>query len=242
MVSIFAKSIFKNGTTEIKEKEFANNFFVPGTTIEMPDSITSVGASAFEHAHGILAIDFSKNITKIGPYACKNNKGLYSVDFYGSKLKEIPEGMFYGCKELKWESVPDGVEEIGPYAYAYCTKLFHVDLENKSNLKRIGSYAFCGCDLTYISLPSAIEVLPDENGKCDIFGDEIGPRYIYLSDEKIGSSNVPKSIRISKELLSPNYTLGYSQCIEYTERNFQRITAKAREEKFKLQRAQEQGR
>lgn len=56
--------------------------------------------------------------------------------------------------------IPEGVEEIGDYAFACCKSLERVVLPQ--SLKRIGAYAFGGCDnLERVELPEGIEVVDD---------------------------------------------------------------------------------
>lgn len=67
-----------------------------GTTITIPENVTSVAAEAFKSCKGLLSITIPNSIRFIGDYA------------------------FYGCKSLKNATIPQSVEYIGKGAFAYC--------------------------------------------------------------------------------------------------------------------------
>ena len=46
-----------------------------------------------------------------------------------SKLTKIPNFMFYGALALKDVTIPDGVTEIGSWAFASCTSLERIDIK-----------------------------------------------------------------------------------------------------------------
>lgn len=72
-----------------------------------------------------------------------------------STLKEIKEGAFEFCSELKSIVVPKGVVSIAKRAFADCTELTTVKLP--SSLKEIGEEAFADCySLTDIVIPEGV--------------------------------------------------------------------------------------
>lgn len=69
----------------------------------------------------------------------------------------IPEGYFYSFKRLLTIFIPNSVEMIMARAFKECSKLYQVDFENSSNLKRINDYAFEGTkSLNKIKLPNQV--------------------------------------------------------------------------------------
>ena len=54
--------------------------------------------------------------------------------------------------------IPEGVEEINQYAFAFCRKL-KAQVTLPSTIKKIGEWAFYGCPITSINLPEGLESL-----------------------------------------------------------------------------------
>ena len=93
-------------------------------TVSMPDSIESIGASAFEDCTSLSEVRFSQNLRTIGNYAFCNT-GLYEIDLPGS-LRELCEGAFYSNSGFEQIKIPNGVETIGDYAFGQCDMLEQV--------------------------------------------------------------------------------------------------------------------
>ena len=146
---------------------------------QIPDSITSISASAFRDCSNLENVNLPKNLISIGNRAFFNcvsiknislPKTLVDVDTYGwnwwypfegcSNLKkvefekgitQIPAGIFgeTGLKEVK---IPDTVTSIGERSFADCSNLEKVTLSK--NLKSIGNRAFVRCTkIEKINLP-----------------------------------------------------------------------------------------
>ena len=97
------------------------------TTI--PNSVTSIGHSAFYHCTGLASIAIPNSVTQIGTQA------------------------FDGCSGLTSIRIPNSVMTIGPGAFGFCTGLTSITIPN--SVKEIGSGAFEYVDLT--SVVSQIE-------------------------------------------------------------------------------------
>ena len=68
--------------------------------------------------------------------------------------------MFYGCGNLRFISIPTGVETIGEYAFSDCASMNTVSVP--ATVKTLGAYAFSGCSsLTALNLPTGIKTLGD---------------------------------------------------------------------------------
>ena len=105
----------------IGDSAFAGNGGIE--SVSMPDSIESIGASAFEDCTSLSSVRFSQNLRTVGNYAFCNT-GLYEIELPGS-LREICEGAFYsnGFEQIK---IPYGVETIGDYAFGQCDMLENI--------------------------------------------------------------------------------------------------------------------
>lgn len=135
-------------------------------------SVTQIGASAFvgktllrsynlSGCEGIGAYSFAGTAlesvtipaswTEIPDglfYSCKN---LTSVTFEnGSVLEKIGASAFEGCTALKTVALPGTVKSIGDSAFRGCAALSELNLEN---VTRLGDYALAECNFTSIEAP-----------------------------------------------------------------------------------------
>ena len=85
-------------------------------TYEIPDSVTSIGAYAFQDCSRLTSVTIPNSVTSIG---------------YGA---------FLGCSSLTSVTIPDSVISIGDYAFSYCESLTSVTIPN--SVTGIGSNAF----------------------------------------------------------------------------------------------------
>ena len=75
-------------------------------------------------------------------------------------VTEIGEWAFYGCTSLALQTLPDGLKQIGTSAFFNCKSLALQDLPD--GLKQIGSSAFVGCtSLTSLTIPASVESIGD---------------------------------------------------------------------------------
>lgn len=88
-------------------------------SIEIPNTVTCIGSSAFEGCAKLTAVQLPSGIKEIGGQA------------------------FMGCSKLTSVRLPDGIEEIGQEAFAHCESL--TELVIPSSVKQIGDgiVSFC---------------------------------------------------------------------------------------------------
>lgn len=73
---------------------------------------------------------------------------------------EVPDSMFFGCRQLKTLELPNSIEEIGDYAFADCRALELPGGLKNPRLKRIGTAAFENCaSLERLQLPASLVTL-----------------------------------------------------------------------------------
>ncbi len=89
------------------------------TTFTIPDSVTSIGESAFSNCSNLTEIVIPDSVTSIGGSA------------------------FYDCDSLTEIVIPDSVTSIGSYAFASCGSLMSVVIGD--SVTSIGEYAFRYC-------------------------------------------------------------------------------------------------
>ncbi len=104
------------------------------------------------------------------------------LETHDSRLT-LAESAFYENEDLVTLSLPEGLEVIGPAAFAGCTSLTHIQLP--STLREIGEGAFLGCtSLKTILLPERLTTI----GEMAFWGCGLETISIPLSVTCIGDS------------------------------------------------------
>ena len=97
----------------------------------IPNTVTSIGNSAFYGCTSLEKIELPDSVTSIGDSA------------------------FYGCTGFEKIDLPDSVTSIEQDAFKECTKLSQIDLPK--NLEYMGSCAFMNCtSLTSVEIPKSL--------------------------------------------------------------------------------------
>ena len=118
------------------------------TELVIPDSVTSIGGTAFYDCRNLTSVTIPDSVTSIGYGAFSHCDSLTSVTIPDS-VTSIGEEAFYSCDSLTSVTIGDSVTSIGSEAFQYCDKL--VEVRNLSDLTiskgssdngYIGYYAF----------------------------------------------------------------------------------------------------
>ena len=120
-------------------------------SITIPDSVTSIGNSAFAGCTSLTSITIPDGVTSIGDSAFYGCTGLTSITILGS-VTSIGESTFQYCTSLTSITIPDGVTSIGGFAFAFCFGLTSITIPD--GVTSIGDWAFSNCSsLTSITIP-----------------------------------------------------------------------------------------
>ena len=158
------------------------------TSVTIPEGVTAIGYGAFNGCYDLTSVTIPESVTTIGYYALMTNGRILSVYYMGdiaqwcgmdfgfdwisswnlyinnAKVLDllIPDGVteigdyaFDGCEGLTSVTIPDGVTSIGDGAFERCTGLASVNISE--SVISIGDGAFEGCSgLTSVNIPESV--------------------------------------------------------------------------------------
>ena len=124
------------------------------TSVTIPNSVTTIGGSAFSGCSALTSVNIPNSVTTTGGSAFSGCSALTSVNIPNSVTK-IGDYAFYFCSALTSVTIPNSVTEIGDGAFAYCSSL--KILTFGSGLQSIGKGAFDYCtSITQISSEAVV--------------------------------------------------------------------------------------
>ena len=112
----------------------------------IPNSVTSIGSSAFSNCSSLTSVTIPNSVTSIGSSVFSSCSSLTSVTIPNS-VTSIGNYAFYDCSSLTSVTIGNSVTSIGYYAFMGCEKLGTLVLGDK--VKNIGYEAFNGCNKLY---------------------------------------------------------------------------------------------
>lgn len=126
--------------------------------INIPDRITNLnGSYMFMDCINLEAVVMPNSVMKIGQNIFNGCKKLKTV-ILSNQLTEIPMQAFLGCKSLESITIPDKVTKVGVNAFNGCANLEKVEI--LGNVDTIDMQAFCYCtNLKEIVLPSTVTTI-----------------------------------------------------------------------------------
>ncbi len=160
--------------------ETSSNTLISGcinTTI--PNSVTSIGQSAFWNCSGLTSVTIPESVTSIGDLAFVYCSDLTSVIIPNS-VTSIGNSVFADCSGLTSVTIPESVTSIGQSAFRYCSGLTSVIIPE--SVTSIGKEAFSYCSgLTSITIPESVTSIGD--GVFQAVGSQSNPCMLYAPDD-----------------------------------------------------------
>ncbi|MBQ5779187.1 MAG: leucine-rich repeat protein [Paludibacteraceae bacterium] len=123
-------------------------------SVTIPNSVTSIGGSAFSGCKGLTSITIPNGVTSIENDTFKGCTGLTSIEIPNS-VTSIGDLAFSDCTGLTSVTIPNSVTSIGKYAFHNCAGLTSIEIPNSVTSIKDGT--FFGCTgLTNVTIPNSV--------------------------------------------------------------------------------------
>lgn len=125
-----------------------------GTSYSIPDSVTSIGSSAFYGCANLENITIPESVTYIDEYAFNSCVNLTSVTI-SSKVTFIGNRAFQDCWGLKEIVIPNGITSIEDCTFEYCESLASVTIPDSVTVICDSAFSCCR-KLTSVTIPDSV--------------------------------------------------------------------------------------
>lgn len=96
-----------------------NNWLKTITSVDIGNTVTSIGSSAFEGCSNLTSVTIPDSVTNIDENVFSQCRSLINV-IIPNNVTSIAYGIFSGCLNLTSVTMPEGVVDIGDSAFYYC--------------------------------------------------------------------------------------------------------------------------
>jgi len=135
------------------------SYLSKGENFIIPDSVSSIGDSAFQGCSSLQSVTIPDSVTSIGDAAFGGCTSLQSVTIPDS-VTSIGNSAFSNCTSLQSVTIPDSVTSIGDLAFSVCKSLHSVTIPD--SVTCIGDSAFSVCkSLHSVTIPDSVTSIGD---------------------------------------------------------------------------------
>ena len=143
---IFPREVNGDEVTKIVASTLSDEQKATVTSVYIPDSVTTIGDSAFESFTNMETVTFEQNETA--------GASAQAV----SALKTINNKVFRYCSSLKEIVIPSTVTALGQHAFVNCVNLTKVEIFG--NIPTIRTSIFSGCvSLKSVNIPDSVTLI-----------------------------------------------------------------------------------
>ena len=161
--------ILSEGIKRIASSAFVGNQL---KVIELPASLQYLGSSAFGNSSKLRVVKIKSNIELDRYYDVNTISPFTYQNYYGDEIsKQRPESIFVNFE--------GGVSKVSDYLFNGVTPIKSVTFKDNINLTEIGSHAFDGTSLTFLTLPDTVETLGE---------------YAFGNINTLNSVNIPEKL------------------------------------------------
>lgn len=175
-------------------------------SVTIPESVTSIGQSAFESCFSLDSLIIKDAATSIGESAFDGCSHLTTLSL-GKNITTIGDYAFQGCSYLTNVTIPQSVTSIGASAFANCSNLRTITIPEK--VTTIESDTFTGCSyLESITLPAGLKSFQDKLENCPA-GNPDGAiyykNYKAAADDLLADNDANDNIGANDKLRKRNF-------------------------------------
>ncbi len=203
---------FNEGLLEIGDYAFAGIYFKDNQP-NLPSTLETIGDYAFANCNAIVNLTLPSGLQNLGKNVFAGCTGILTVSLQpGNSAFKVQDNILYDhdmkkvvfCPSGRTDKaeIPDGVTEIGDYAFYMCDLLKEYDFP--SSLTKIGVEAFGQCyGLEEFTIPDSVTSIgEDAFSNCDKlttinFGTGLAeiPDYAFYLDSSLRNLNFPSNVK-----------------------------------------------